>query len=158
MVKQGVEGAVDRFAPGWAQPDLHAAPVVRVGRALHQPAGDESVDPVGHGAAGDEGFVHELAGGQPIGLAGAPQGGEHVEFPRLKVMTCEGLSAGPVEVVRQAGHPAQDMHGRDVPVGSFTPPGGDQSIDFVLGHEGILRFKILDIERIRPGIGIRVWS
>jgi len=149
--EQGVDRAVDCFAAGRAQPDLHTAAVGRVGRTLHQPAYDEAVDPICHRPAGDERLVDELARRQLIGLAGAAQSREDVEFPGVQLVAGKGLFAGPVKVMRKARDPAQDMHGRNIHIGSFPAPCGDQSINFVLSHTGILRFKILDIEMICTG-------
>ena len=70
--------------------------------ASDQSASLEPVDPVGHGAAGDQGLLHQLARGEAVGLAGAPQGREDVELPALERVPGKGLGAVEVEAAGQA--------------------------------------------------------
>ena len=102
-----------------------------------RPLPHEPVDAVGHGAARHQRLVHELAGRELIGLAGAAQRRQHVELRRLEVVIGEGLLAGPVEVEREPGDAAEHVHGGDVHVRTLPLPRRDQSIDIVF-HPAIL--------------------
>ena len=71
-------------------------------------------------------------GESTYGRPGPAQRGEHVELPDLEVVSGEGGTAGPVEVPRQPGHPAEDLERSDVEVGPLAGPGGDEPVHLVL--------------------------
>ena len=99
--------------------------------------GKAAVDAVGHRAAGHEGLAQQAAGGELVGLAGAPQRGQHVELPRLDAVRGEGVAAGEVEVARQPADPGEHLDGREVEVAAFASPGLDQVVHLV-AHDDIL--------------------
>ena len=130
------------------QPHDHAAPVVGVGVPLHEAAVGEPVDPVGHGAAGDQGRAEQAARRELVRRPGATQRGEHVELPRLDLVRGERRAAGQVEVVRQPGDPAEDGDRAQVEVGALARPGLGELVDLVPHATSLTRLvEILDVER-----------
>ena len=132
-------GCVDGRHAGLGQLDDDATAVVGVGAAADESAALEPVDPVGHGAAGDKRLLHELSGGELVGLAGPAQGGEHVELPPLQAVLREGLRPVEVQAPGQPRDAREDVQRGDVEVGALAVPGLDDPVDVVgprLGHGG----------------------
>jgi hypothetical protein len=130
-VQQVGHGVVHRPAAGSGEPHEHPAPVVRVGMALDEVAALEPVDPVGHGAAGDQGLLDELAGGQLVGVACSAQCREHIELPALEAVLGEGRPTGEVEAPREPGDAGQDFQRRHVEVGALATPRRHDAVDVV---------------------------
>ncbi len=86
-----------------------AATVAGVGAALDVAAAHEPVDPGRHRARRDEGLLHELAGGELVGLAGTAQRGEHVEGPAVELVHREGGAPGEVEAAGQPADPREHL-------------------------------------------------
>ena len=137
------QGVVDGLATGVGEDDAHAATVGRIRLPADEPAPLEAVDAVRHRAAGDEGLGAELTWGERVGRAGAAQGGEDVELPRLEGVAGEGLASGEVEVPGEPGHPGEDLQGGDVEVRALALPGRGDAVDLVCGrgacHAAMLR-------------------
>lgn len=85
--------------------------------ALRQP-----IDTVRDGTGGDHRLAHEVASGEGVGFAGAPQGRQHVVHPVLYAESGEVLGKAPVDEPRQPRHPADDPDRRDVEVGTDRVP------------------------------------
>src|SRR5690606_36849660 len=85
------DGSIHSQAPLVGERDQHAAAVDRVGAAVHEPTDDETVDAVGHGAAGDQGLLQELLRAQLERGARSAQGGQDVPLPALQVAAAEDL-------------------------------------------------------------------
>ncbi len=107
------------------------------GLRLDQATTFEAVDPVGHGAAGDQGLADQLAGGELVGGAGATQCGEHVELPALELVLREGLGAVEVEAAGESRDPGEHLQRGDVEVGALAAPGLDDAVHVVgRWHDG----------------------
>ena len=64
--------------------DVDSATVVRVGVAADESAGNEAVNPVGHGARGHHHFVDQSRRTELVGRTCATQGRENVKRPHFK--------------------------------------------------------------------------
>ena len=98
---------------------------------LDQSACGEPVDPVRHGPRRDQGLLQKPSGGEPVGLTGATQRGEHVELPALEAVAAERLATRTVEVTGQPGDPAEHLQRCDIEVGTLAPPRRDEVVDLV---------------------------
>ena len=103
----------------------------RVGLPADQAGGGQPVDPVGHGARGDQGGAKQRAGSQLEGRALPAQRGEHVELPGLQAVAGERAAPGDVQVPGEPGDPAQDLQRLNVKVRPLRPPRGHQVVDLV---------------------------
>ena len=141
--EQLLERRVDGALALGGQPHQHPAPVARVGQPVDQAAPGESVDPVGHGAAGDQGLVQQAPGGELVRRARPAQGREHVELPWLDPVRREGLPSGAVEQPGQPADPAEHLHRGQVEVGPLAVPRLDQLVDLVAHGVMLVRSRIL---------------
>ncbi len=148
VVEQCHERRVDAAAAVVGEPDEHSAAVVGIGAAVHEATAGEPVDAVGHRAAGHQRLVQQPARGELVGPAGPAQSGEYVELPRLELVGGKRLATRAVEVAGQPGDSAENVHRRDIEVGTFPLPRLDQPVDLVL-HPSSVAVKILDIDSSR---------
>ena len=111
--------------------DQHPSLVSRVRLPADEARRGQPVDPVGHGARGDQGGAEQRAGRQLERRALAAQRGEHVELPRLEAVVGERAAPRDVQVPGQPGDPAEDLHRLDVEVGTLGPPRGHQVVHLV---------------------------
>ena len=132
-LEQVGQRGVDSLPAVLGQPDQDAAAVVGMLLAGDQAAGTQPVDPVGHGAGGDQGLLQQLARGQLIGLARSAERGKHVELPGLQAMSAERRRPAPVEMAGQPADPRQHLHRRHVQVRPLPTPGIDEPVDLVSG-------------------------
>jgi hypothetical protein len=139
--KQPFERGIDLVPTSRSEPYDDPTAVPRVREAGQQPASLQPVEPIGHGAAGDQRLPEKLAGGELVRGAGAPQRREDVEGPDLEAVLGKDGPAGPGEVVREPGYPRQHMHRGDVEVGSLALPRVDQPVHLV-GHRSTLATQV----------------
>ena len=116
--------------------DEHTAPVPRVGFPADESRLGEPVDPVGHGARGDQRRADQRSRRHLIRRPLSAQGRQHVELPRLEPATRERGPPGEVKVPRQPGYPAQHLHGLDVQIGPLRVPRGHQIV-YLVAHRTI---------------------
>jgi|AACY02.3.fsa_nt_gi hypothetical protein len=148
--KQVGESPIDGEESGVGQLHAYTAAVMGIGTSLHETAIDEPVDPVGHSAAGDQRLRGQLSGRKRVGLTCASQRGEDVEFPAIETVGIEGLRPGLIEVAGESGNPGEHLEGLHVQVRTLAAPGGDDRIDIVILHNGML-VKNLDVEILDRG-------
>ena len=133
------------------QLDEHAAPVVRIGDALHQAGLLETVEPVRHRAAGELGALGELARGPPVRLACKPEAVDHLPLAEAEVELAERLVGHRVEAAPQAVDPVDDA--LDLEIDARQVVLREEAIDVVmlvgcLGHERIFYQKSLDVKSL----------
>jgi hypothetical protein len=129
--QQPVQGRVDSFLARLGQRDQDPALIPGVGFAADQSGGGEPVDPVGHGAGGDQGGAEQ---GTRRELERRPlpaQRRQHVELPGFKPVLGERTPAGDVQMPGQPGDPAEYLHRLDVQVGPLGSPRFDQVVHLV---------------------------
>jgi hypothetical protein len=129
--QQAGQRRVDPLAALIGQRDQHAPFVPGVGLPADQARGGQPVDPVRHGAGGDQGGAEQRARGELERRPMPAQRGEHVELPRLQAVVGERAAARDVQVPGEPGDPAQHLHRLDVQVGPLRPPRGDQVVHLV---------------------------
>ena len=111
--------------------DQHAPLVPGVGFAADQALGGQPVDPVRHGARGDQRGPEQRAGGELERRPLPAQRREHVELPRFELVLGERAAPRDVQVPGQPGDPAEHLHRLHVQVGPLRPPRGDQVVHLV---------------------------
>jgi hypothetical protein len=129
------------------QRDQDAPLIPGVGFPADQARLSQPVDPVGHGARGDQGGAEQRAGGQLERRPLPAQRGEHVELPRLQAMVGERAAPRDVQVPGQPGDPAEHLHRLHVEVGPLRPPRGDQLIDLVPQPGNLKELRLVSITR-----------
>src|SRR5690625_4122895 len=118
------------------EPDEDHPPVGRAHRPDDQSVGDHPVDPVRHRPRRHERLVEQAAGGQLVGLPGAPQRRQDVELPALELVGDERPAPGEVEPPGEPGDAGEDVQRPRVEIGSFPLPRRDDPVDLVLVLEG----------------------
>jgi hypothetical protein len=88
------------------QRDQDPSLVPRVRLPADQAGLGQPVDPVGHGARGDQGGAEQRARRQLERRPLPTQGGQHVELPRLEAVVGERATPRDVQVPGEAGDPA----------------------------------------------------
>jgi len=111
--------------------DQHTPLVPRVGLPADEIPGGQPVDPVRHGARGDQGGPEQGAGRELERPPLAAQRRQDVELPRLEPVLGERAAAGDVQVPGQPGDPAEHLHRLHVQVGPLRSPRGDQVVHLV---------------------------
>ncbi len=137
------QGCVDFRATGVGEPNQHSAPIVGVIFPLDQSTSGKPVNPIRHGAGGDQRLPDQLAGRERERFARPAERGQHIEFVRLQPVCHEGVGAMTVEAVGEPADPGEHLHRRKIQVGAFSTPGCDEAVDLVrlrvgAGHRGIL--------------------
>src|SRR5215207_7973742 len=128
--------------------DEDSAAVVRVGLPGHEPALDQPVDAIRHGAARDEGLLQQLLGGEAVRGAGAPERREHVELGCLELRARERLAPGAIEVLREPCDAGEHLQRREVEVGALALPVVDDPVDLVsIRHAAIIPRSIATLRR-----------
>ena len=132
MLQQAGQGCVDPEASLMGKSDEYTSTVALVRQPLDEPFGFEPVDAVRHRTAGHHGLADEPAGSECVGVAGATQGRQHVELPRLQAVFGEGVPASEIQVAGQASDSAQHLHRGNVEVWTLALPGVDEPVHLVL--------------------------
>lgn len=132
-LEQVGEGTVNGSFAGLGEFDPHSTTISWVRRTTHEVALDQSIHPVCHRAAGDEGLSAQLTGRQSVWLTGSAKCGQNVELPAVEVVDLESLGASVVEMPRQSSHTGKHRERLDVEVRAFAAPRFDDQIDIVEG-------------------------
>ena len=129
--------------------DQHAPFIPGIGLPADESRGGQPVDPVRHGAGGDQGGAEQRARRELERRPLPAQRREHVESPRLQPVLGERLAPRDVQVPGQPGDPAEHLHRLDIQVGPLRSPRGDQVVylvpqqwfaeDLVVGVRSIAR-------------------
>jgi energy-coupling factor transporter ATP-binding protein EcfA2 len=116
---------------GRGQRDQYPALIPGVGFPADQVRGGEPVDPVRHGAGGDQGGAEQGTRRELERRSLPAQRRQHVELPRFQPVLGERAAPRDVQVPGQPGDPAEHLHRLDVQIGPLGPPRGDQVVHFV---------------------------
>ena len=111
--------------------DEHAPLVPGVWLPADQSLAGQPVDPVRHGAGGDQRGPEQRARGELERRPLPAQRREHVERPRLQFVLGERAAPRDVQVPGQPGDPAEHLHRLHIQVGSLRSPRGDQVVHLV---------------------------
>jgi len=114
---------------GEGDQDAPLVPGVRL--AADEPLGGQPVDPVRHGAGGDQRGPEQRARRELERRPLPAQRREHVERPRLELVLGERAAPRDVQVPGQPRDPAEHLHRLHVQVGPLRSPRGDQVVHLV---------------------------
>src|SRR4051812_34063727 len=145
-LEQGGEGVVDGGATLGREPDDHATPVIGIGVALDESASAETVDPVRHGAAGDQGLVQQAPRRELVRRARAAQRGQHVELPLLDPVGGERVAPGELQAPGQPADAAEHRDRREVELVPLAAPGLEQLVHLVPHASTLKAVENLDIK------------
>ena len=122
---------VDSSASLVGQPYSHTSAIVGILVTFDESATGESIDAVGHRAAGDESLSQQLTRRECVRRPAPAQCGEDIELPQLQFVCVEGRPARAVEMAGQAGDARQDLQRGDIEIGSLATPSLDEPINLV---------------------------
>jgi hypothetical protein len=130
-VQQAGQRRVHPLLSPVGEDDQHAPLIPGVGLAADEPLGRQPVDPVRHGAGGDQRGPEQRARRELERRALPAQRREHVEGPRLELVLGERPAPRDVQVPGQPGDPAEHLHRLHVQIGPLRLPRGDQVVHLV---------------------------
>jgi hypothetical protein len=126
--------------------DQHAPLVPGVRLAADEFLGGQPVDPVRHGAGGDQRGPEQRAGGELERRPLPAQRREHVERPRVELVLGERAAPRDVQVPGQPRDPAEHLHRLHVQVGPLRSPRGDQIVNLIpeqrLGEDPVVGVRL----------------
>jgi hypothetical protein len=138
MYEQIAECGISFGRPIGRELHYHSTAIRGIGMTLDEVARGQPVDSVGHRSRCDERLLKQPTWRQFVGFAGTSEGDQDVELPGLEAVPGEGLTACPVQMARESGDAAEYLQWRDIKVGTFPMPCGDEFVHFVALDLGAL--------------------
>ena len=149
---------VGELHAAWGERDVEAACVLGVDQALDESGVLQPVQGVGDRAGGAHQGLVQLGGGEPVGLADAAQGGQHVPRRSGEAVLGEHGVQGRIDVGLGAAEPGDDPDRAGVEIGPLAGPlpahlrRRDRSPDAAVRRLFFLHAKILSSRRLSPSL------